>query len=110
MYQYKAEVKRITDGDTVYLIIDLGMHAFVKFSCRLAGINAPELKSEDETVRAKAKLSKEYLATLLPIGSTIIIDSKRLDKYDRPLIVITTEAGFNINDEMVAKGHAIVYK
>lgn len=110
MYQYKATVLRITDGDTVYLIIDLGMHTFVKFSCRLAGINAPELRSEDETTRAKAKLSKEYLATLLPIDSSIIIDSRKLDKYDRPLIVITTEAGLNINDEMVAQGHAVVYK
>ena len=41
-YQYKAEVVRVVDGDTVDVLIDLGLNVFTKERIRLFGINTPE--------------------------------------------------------------------
>ena len=109
MYQYTGEIISTTDGDTIHLTMDLGMRMYYKTSCRLAGINAPELKSTDEAIRAKAIAAKEYLATLLPAGTKVILDSKSLDKYGRAIVVITLN-GLNINDKMIESGNAIIYK
>lgn len=109
MYQYHATVLRIVDGDTVELNIDLGMKIFYKSLCRLSGINSPELNSPDETVRAAAISAKLYLANILLLNSVVLLDSKGLDKYGRPLGVITTSLGVNINNAMLASGNAVVY-
>lgn len=109
MYQYQAEIITVVDGDTVHMTIDLGMRMYYKTSCRMAGINAPELTSTDLEVRAKAVAAKNYLISLLPVGTKVLIDSRYLDKYGRAVVVITAN-GININNEMIAKGYAVVYK
>lgn len=86
MYTYKAQVSRVIDGDTVVLEIDLGFKIFHIMSCRLVGVNAPELNAKDEAVKLAAVESKEYLMSLLPVGKEIIIKSTRLDKYGRALV------------------------
>ena len=86
MYTYKAQVARVIDGDTVVLEIDLGFKIFHVMSCRLVGVNAPELNAKDEAVKLAAVESKEYLMSLLPVGKEITIKSTRLDKYGRALV------------------------
>lgn len=86
MYTYKAKVGRVIDGDTVVMEIDLGFKIYHVMSCRLAGVNAPELNSKDEATKAAAVASKEYLMSLLPVGKEITIESTRLDKYGRALV------------------------
>lgn len=108
MYQYQAEIIRVIDGDTVLLTMDLGMKMYYKSSCRLADINAPELNSTDALTRVKALEAKAYLASLLHVGTKVIIDSKSLDKYGRAIIVINLN-GVNINQQMITSGHAVVY-
>ena len=105
MYTYKAEVIRVIDGDTVVLNIDLGFKIHHITPCRLAGINAPELNSKDEKVRAAAVASKEYLMGLLPEEMEVTIASRKLDKYGRPVVVIDF-----VNNIMLQKGHAVIYK
>ena len=95
MYTYKAQVVRVIDGDTVVLNIDLGFKIYHVMSCRLAGVNAPELNSKDEAVKLAAVASKEFLMSMLPVGEIVTIESKRLDKYGRALVWID-----GINDEM----------
>ena len=108
MYQYKATVVRVVDGDTVVLNIDLGFTVHWKSSCRLWGINAPELNSKDQAERLKALEAKDFLATNLPVGSEVIVNSKELDKYGRPLVEILVR-GMVINNELVANGLAKDY-
>lgn len=74
-----ATVLRVVDGDTVHLELDLGWHVTYTASCRIAGINAPEL-STPEGQRAKA-----FAIGALPEGAQVVFRSKRLDKYGRPL-------------------------
>jgi len=112
MYTYKAEVIRVIDGDTVVLNIDLGFKIHHITPCRLAGINAPEMNSKDEKVRAAAVQSKEYLSALLLEGMDVTIISKKLDKYGRPVVYFLP--GLNhygsINDLMLRSKHAVIYK
>ena len=113
MYIYKAEVIRVIDGDTVVLNIDLGFKFHHITPCRLAGINAPELNSKDEKIRAAAVASKEYLMTLLPEGMEVTIVSRKLDKYGRPVVVFMphySNERYRVNELMIKSGHATIYK
>src|SRR5262245_4970802 len=60
MWTYKAELVRVTDGDTVVLNLDLGFRIHLhKEIFRLARINAPERKS------AEGEASKQALSGFL---------------------------------------------
>jgi micrococcal nuclease len=96
MYQYKAKLNRVVDGDTVNLTIDLGFRLTYTCNCRLAGINAPEMNTEE------GKTAKFMLMLMLPESFTI--ESTGLDKYGRPIVKIG-----NINDKMIENGYAKAY-
>ena len=67
MYEYRAKVLRIIDGDTLKLEIDLGLKTSTKQKVRLAGIDTPEtygVKKNSEEYKA-GMLSKARLALLL---------------------------------------------
>lgn len=112
MYEYKATLIRVVDGDTVWMRVDLGFRMFAELDFRLYGIDAPErvgIKADP----AKAALSKEYIEQLLaPIAGRpqiLKIQTFKPDKYGRWLVEIWTEDGRNINDLMVESGHATEY-
>ena len=111
MYEYKAIVNKIVDGDTVNLTIDLGFTIYWKSNCRFASINAPELTSIDPVVRAKALEAKQYVIEALPLNTKIKIISRELDKYGRPVIDIYYGTNFekHLNQELLDKGLAVKY-
>ena len=47
MYEYRAKLIKIIDGDTIDVKIDLGFGISLKKRVRLFGINAPETRSKD---------------------------------------------------------------
>ena len=47
MYQYKAKVIDVYDGDTVTAMVDLGFLHFQEMKLRLYGINTPELRGPE---------------------------------------------------------------
>ena len=47
MYNYKAKVVKVVDGDTVDLLIDLGFNISTKIRGRLAYVNTPERGHND---------------------------------------------------------------
>ena len=49
MYEYKAIVERVVDGDTIDVIIDLGFKTWKKVRVRMEGINTPPLDRDWET-------------------------------------------------------------
>jgi micrococcal nuclease len=100
MYTYKAKLNRVIDGDTVNLTIDLGFRLTYTANCRLAGINAPEMNTDE------GKTAKVALMQML--GDEFLIDSTGLDKYGRPVVVIRHH-GIDVNIEMVNKGYATKY-
>lgn len=107
MYQYRAWVIRVVDGDTLHLEVDLGFDIRRRDTFRLAGINAPE-NSTPEGKRATA-----WLTTRLEEVPTLIVTTTKdsREKYGRYLGRLWDGYGRSesINDEMIAAGHASEY-
>jgi micrococcal nuclease len=101
MYEYRAELIRIVDADTIEVRIDLGLDSERKISLRLAGIDAPE------RFTAAGKMATARLAELLGTKPFVIRTIKdRTEKYGRYLASIFVD-DVNINDAMVEEGHAV---
>lgn len=88
LYYYSATVIEVVDGDTVKVHADLGFRfKWEQRSLRLAGINAPEMSSEDPSILAKAQAAKAFLQTLVKPDDIVLIHTHTdvPDKYGRIL-------------------------
>ena len=61
VYQYKAELLRIVDGDTLDALIDIGFDVFVKKRIRLFGMDTWESRTRDLEEKAKGLAAKARL-------------------------------------------------
>lgn len=116
VYEYRATVVKVVDGDTVHALVDLGFAIHVGMKLRLLGINAPEMS----TVEGKA--ARLHLINLLvtpsPASVRIRTVKDRQEKYGRYLAELWLEsglidgviAGISLNDQMVLDGHAVRYQ
>ena len=80
MYQYKAELIRVIDGDTVDAMIDCGFSTFKKERIRLYGINTPETRTRDLKEKEKGLDAKARLIELLKEGDNKFIVETSIDK------------------------------
>jgi micrococcal nuclease len=109
MYEYAAKVKRVLDGDTIDVVIDLGFDVDIKQTLRMNRINAYETTLRNGTTPEQKALGiegKKFLTELLPVDSVIIVNTEKSDKYDRYLAEVTFN-GVNLNNLMVSKGYAV---
>lgn len=108
LYHYRAKVVEVYDGDTCTVDIDLGLSTWVRGEkIRLARINAPELKGAD---KPKGEKSRDFLRSLV-LGKDVLLQTIKdeREKYGRYLAEIWVERDaqpLNVNDAMVAAGHA----
>ncbi|MBU0473358.1 MAG: thermonuclease family protein [Bacteroidetes bacterium] len=109
LYQYRAFVSKVYDGDTITVEIDLGFNAFLKGEkVRLNRINTPEITGNSREEGLKAR---DYLRLLI-LDKEILLETikDRKGKYGRYLGEIFSkdenDNWFNINDHLVAKGFA----
>jgi len=107
MYQYKAKIIKVYDGDTVTAEIDLGFDIKYKTSVRLIGIDTPELRSKYMLEKELAKNARGYLEDLIYEKEVTLITHKD-DKYGRYLCDIYLDE-LNINNEMIRIGYARPY-
>jgi len=113
MYEYAATVRRVIDGDTVDVDIDLGCSIHHHVRVRLYGINAPEThgvkKTSEEYKRGTA--ATEFLRKQVE-GSELVIHTHkdRKGKYGRYLAELWVPGEEkSINSLMVEEGHAVEY-
>lgn len=112
MYQYKAKLVRVVDGDTVILDFDLGFHTRLEKRVRLARIDAIERK-DDPTRAATLAVIEWFKQTKDEAFVRTTLDKE--DKYGRVIGEITvTYLGkdnlandITLSDHMVTLGHAI---
>lgn len=112
MYEYRAVVASVHDGDTVTLRIDLGLRVGVTATVRLYGpdpagrdgLNCPELSTP------AGKAARDFLKVLLPVGTGVTIDTvkDKTEKFGRWLGVLRLRDGTNVNAALVEAGHATV--
>jgi len=115
MYEYRAKLDRVVDGDTVDVIIDLGFGITLGSDklpkrVRLYGINTPETRTRDLAEKALGLAAKARVEELLADGQLIVRTQKdNTGKYGRLLGEIINSDGININDQLLSEGHAVEY-
>lgn len=114
MYEYKAKITRVVDGDTVDVDIDLGFNIVLKGErVRIVGIDAPESRTRDRVEKVFGLAAKQRAKELLK-GDVVLktqIDRSGGDakgKFGRIL------GDFVIGDKtftqiMIEEGHAVDY-
>lgn len=103
MYEYKAVVKRVVDGDTIDVTIDLGFHIQYTERVRLARINAPEMSTD------AGKVVKTFMVdTLEGRNVTIKTQKNTFDKYGRWIAEIFYNDQ-SINQLLLDKNMAVNY-
>ena len=110
MYQYRFELDRVVDGDTIDATIDLGFGVHIKRRVRLSGINAPETRTRDPEEKAAGLKAKDRLIELLT--DQVLTIHTQLDetgKFGRVLGVIYNANSLNINLYMLDKGLVMPY-
>tara|TARA_Y100000401_G_scaffold66470_1_gene53063 strand:+ start:82 stop:504 length:423 start_codon:yes stop_codon:yes gene_type:complete len=109
MYEYNCNVKRVVDGDTVDVIIDLGFDISYSSRVRLFGIDTPESRTRDKDEKARGLISKDFLKSYLDKGGVVIRTRKdKKGKFGRILGEMIVE-DTNINKLMIQEHHAVKY-
>lgn len=94
MFEYRAKLSRVIDGDTVDLTVDMGFHCSITERFRLLDYNAPEMYALGGAV---AKRQLEYLLT----GKPLILYSTKQDGFRRWLAALYVEGeDISINQKM----------
>ena len=115
MYQYKAKILKVLDGDTVDIDLDLGFNIILSNQrVRMAGIDTPESRTVDKEEKIRGTLSKKKLAEKLPIGSYVTIETQKSDnnddKFGRILAIFVLEDKTNLNQWMIDNNYAVLYQ
>jgi endonuclease YncB( thermonuclease family) len=106
MYEYRATIVRVVDGDTVHALVDLGCDVQIALTIRLAGIDCPELGTP------KGAAAKEYAEEWFATAGTDLVlhtvkDSR--EKYGRYLGYFYDDHDNCLNAELLTNGHAVRY-
>jgi micrococcal nuclease len=123
MYEYRVKIVKVVDGDTVDVDIDLGFGVWLKKQrVRLYGIDTPESRTRDLVEKRFGNMAKAYLKDRLSGGAVLGTRLDKKGKFGRILgefFVLDAEPGAvgtspemkksNINEELIAKHHAVAY-
>lgn len=112
VYYYNAEVKKVIDGDTFDIIIDLGFDTFRKGRVRLYGVNTPESRTTNLEEKQKGLAAKEFTDQWLTKANHKVKIETILDKnekYGRILARVWNPEGGCLNADIVASGLAREY-
>lgn len=115
MYEYKATLDRVVDGDTVDLNIDLGFDTWIhSMRVRVHHVDTPEKRTRDPLEKFFGLLASDYVLYKLIDAKTIIVkttlDGPR-DKYGRVLGEIWVDNDTtSINDQLIENRYAVKYE
>tara|TARA_R110002020_G_scaffold293477_3_gene508841 strand:+ start:3307 stop:3675 length:369 start_codon:yes stop_codon:yes gene_type:complete len=108
-----VEVVKVIDADTIRVVLDLGFHLRFNATCRLYGINAPEIRGEG---KEKGKAATVCLEEMIEGAELFCVTHKnprkQQGKYGRWLIELFAKrdgCSINCNRELVRRGHAVTY-
>ena len=111
MYEYKCDITRVVDGDTVDAEIDLGFDIIFKSRIRLYGIDTPESRTSNKDEKARGKLATKYLQDAINTAEQVVIRTELKDsrgKFGRVLGTVVCD-GKDINEAMVENFMAAKY-
>ena len=105
--QFQAKVRRVVDGDTLDLDIDLGFNITLSERIRLMGVDTPETRSRDLVEKANGLKSKRFVEDFVGSGN-VMIKVHGFGKFGRPLADLIVD-GVNLNQRLVELGLAAPY-
>ena len=106
VYEYRARVVRVIDGDTLELTLDVGFRLTLTDHFRLAGLNCPELPTPEG--KAAAAFTADWLHAadaLDPWPLVVRTERDRREKYGR-LLATVLHGGQSLNAALLAAGRA----
>ena len=78
MYEYKCEIVKIVDGDTIDVNIDLGFGTWIHNErIRLYGIDTPESRTRDLEEKKAGLYAKKCVEGFMPVGSSQVLMTKK---------------------------------
>ena len=121
MYEYKAIVDRVVDGDTIDVTIDLGFKTWKKVRVRMEGINTPESRTRDLEEKKRGLAAKDRLKSILEFNNNeCVLKVSGVGKYGRALATVLVESLsplngkdgitlIDVNKQLIEEGHAVEY-
>ena len=115
MYEYRVNVVKVVDGDTVDVDIDLGFGVWLKDErVRIMGIDTPESRTRDKVEKKFGLAAKARLKSLL--GKKAILKTQvnkdgedMKGKFGRILGDFVAEDGRMVTEVLVEEGHCVPY-
>lgn len=112
LYTYRARLASnsttpIYDGDTARFEVDLGFGMTANLgSCRLFGIDTPELRGDE---REAGLAARDFVRQLIPEDEwfTVRTHKDKKGKYGRYLVDIYLDDGTHVNAAIVGAGHGV---
>lgn len=115
MYEYRCKLRKVVDGDTVDIDIDLGFGVWLQDErVRLYGIDTPESRTRDLEEKKYGLAAKEYVENFLN-DEWLTLKTKEYDskgKFGRILGELWRTSSYadkSLNDYLVEKHHAVPY-
>lgn len=107
-YEYHATLRRVVDGDTLDLAIDLGFECTLITRARLLGVNTPEVVGvSKQQGLAAAAFVQQWLDAR---GGNVLVRSfkaKQREKYGRWLVEVWgSDGNACLNTELLDRGLA----
>ena len=88
MYEYRCKVRRVVDGDTVDIDIDLGFGVWLhKERVRIYGIDTPESRTRDKVEKRFGLLAKEFVKGFVK-GSSVILRTQNTMPKERLVVFL----------------------
>ena len=113
MYEYRCEVVKIIDGDTIRVDVDLGFGIWSRNeTVRLYGIDTPESRTRDLEEKKYGLAAKKFLTNMLNDPGGVTLKSHGKGKFGRILGELWRTTDYtdkSINEYMVEKHHAAPY-
>ncbi len=102
----KGKVTKVYDGDTVHIVLPVfgGMY---RWTCRIEGVDTPEIKSKNESEKEKAVIARNALSELI-LNRLVKVKCGKLDKYGRLLVYIDHD-GTDVSSWLIQNNYAYEY-
>jgi micrococcal nuclease len=110
LWNYRATVLDIVDGDTIEIEVDQGFHTRRTERLRLADYDAWEKRGPEREEGLKAEA---YVEEQLPIGSVVLVKTRKWKgKWGRYVAEVWYERdgeAVRLGAELLKEGHAVKY-
>lgn len=78
---YRAICDRVVDGDTIDVLLDLGVSVYAHVRIRIAGLNAPERRGATRSAGERATQALAERIEGRPVRVTLERDRRSFDRY-----------------------------